>query len=149
MDVDGVMTDSGMYYSESGDEFKKFNARDGLGIRRLASSGFPVGIISNGINKKMIQRRAELLKIKFVHVAMEEKLPVLEKWCKELGISMNETAFIGDDINDIPVLKKVGFPACPGDAVKKVKAVSKFILKKKGGEGCVREFIEKQFPEII
>lgn len=142
LDVDGALTDGGMYYTESGDEFKKFNTKDGMGIKNIVKSGLPVGIISSGINVNLVRRRAELLGINYVFVGKGDKLPVLESWCKELDIDCKQVAYIGDDINDIPVMKKVGFSACPADAIDEVKAIVSVVLRKKGGEGCVREFLD-------
>src|ERR1035438_6889908 len=94
LDVDGVLTDGGMYYTESGDEFKKFNAKDGLAIRRLTKNGIPVGIISHGHLSMLITKRAELLGIKYVCVGMEmKKLDILTKWCEELKIDLHDVAY--------------------------------------------------------
>ena len=150
LDVDGVLTDGGMYYTESGDEFKKFNAKDGLGIRRLTKNGIPVGIISHGHLSKLINKRAELLGIKHVFIGMGvKKLDILTKWCEELKIDLHDVAYIGDDINDLDVLHAVGVSACPDDAVLRVKDVAHHILQCNGGQGCVREFIEMYFPDLL
>ena len=141
-DIDGVMTDAGMYYTEAGDEFKKFNAKDGLAIRRLNRRGMKTGIISHGINKKLIERRAELLFIENVEVSMVPKMETLNKWCAALQISPANVCYIGDDINDDEIIKAVGFSACPADAVDAVKNIVHVVLSKKGGEGCVRELID-------
>ncbi len=148
LDVDGVLTDGGMYYTESGDEFKRFNTRDGLGISRLTKSGFSIGLLSSGKNKKLIQSRASLLGVQFVHVGFEAKFPTLDAWRKKLKLTWEEIAYIGDDVNDLEVISYVGFSACPADATDKVKKAADVILKKKGGEGCVREFIERFLMEI-
>ena len=143
LDVDGVLTDGGMYYSESGDEFKKFNTKDGLGIKRVVAAGIPVGFISSGKNKIIINNRAALLGVEYVYAGFDEKLPILNSWREKLSLTWKDIAYIGDDMNDSGIMKKVGVPACPADAVQEIKKISKVILKKKGGEGCVREFIEK------
>ena len=142
LDVDGVLTDGGMFYTESGDEFKKFNAKDGLAIRKLTKSGFPVGIISSGFNKTIIQRRAELLGISHVYLGLEEKLDILKSWCEKLSISLENVAYIGDDLNDEKLIQAVGFSACPADAVNEIKLIADVVLGKKGGKSCVREFID-------
>jgi YrbI family 3-deoxy-D-manno-octulosonate 8-phosphate phosphatase len=150
LDVDGVLTDGGMYYTESGDEFKKFNAKDGLAIRRLTKAGIPVGIISHGHLSKLINKRAELLGIKHVYVGMGvKKMDILINWCNELKIDLNDVAYIGDDINDLEVLQAVGVSACPDDAVFKVKNNVHHVLQNNGGQACVREFIDEYFPEIM
>ncbi|NUM50506.1 MAG: HAD-IIIA family hydrolase [Flavobacteriales bacterium] len=149
IDVDGVLTDGGMYYTEGGDEFKKFHTRDGMGIKNLTEKGFPVALLSSGFNKKIIQRRADLLKIKYVYVGTEAKLNILSKWCKQLKIKMGEVAYIGDDINDLEVIKKVGLSACPADAVDSIKRHADVITDKKGGNACVREFIDNWLLNTI
>ena len=142
-DVDGVMTDAGMYYTESGDEMKKFNARDGLAIRALRNAGYETGIISHGININLIQKRATLLNIARVYAGNRPKNEVLAEWCSELGISFDQTAFIGDDVNDLPIIRIVGFSACPADALDAVKAEADVILSKSGGQGCIREWADR------
>ena len=142
-DVDGVMTDAGMYYTESGDEMKKFNARDGLAIRALRNAGYETGIISHGININLIQKRATLLNIARVYAGNRPKNEVLAEWCTELGITFDQTAFIGDDVNDLPIIRIVGFSACPADALHAVKAEADVILSKSGGQGCIREWADR------
>lgn len=142
LDIDGVLTDGGMYYSESGDEFKKFNTKDGLGIKNLIKKGIKVAFISNGKNNKLIESRAKLLGVEKVYVGKEEKLKVMEKWLKETKLTWNNIAYVSDDINDLEVIKKVALSACPNDATPKIKSSSHIILTKNGGDGCVREFID-------
>jgi len=141
-DVDGVMTDGGMFYTEGGEEFKKFNAKDGLAIRRLKQRGIITGIISHGYNTNMLQRRAERLHIGLLEVSQVPKLETLTRWCKDLGITPANVCFIGDDLNDEDILKAVGFSACPADAVDEVKCLVHVVLSKNGGSGCVRELID-------
>ncbi|MFZ5552383.1 MAG: HAD hydrolase family protein [Bacteroidota bacterium] len=142
LDVDGVMTDAGMYYSESGDEYKKFNAKDGIVLKHLGEKGIKTGIISHGINKNLITRRASLLKIDFIEVSNLPKLDVTQAWCAQLGIELENVAYIGDDFNDEELMKKVGLSACPADAAGRIKMISHIILQTKGGEGCIREFVD-------
>jgi len=142
VDVDGVMTDGGMYYTESGDEFKKFHTRDGVALRRLTRSGFEVAIISSGFNKKLIQRRADLLGIKHVHVGDVPKIKTLEDILATLNLTMQNVAYVGDDLNDKEAMEKVGLSACPADAEEPIKEMVDFILRRKGGEGCIREFVD-------
>lgn len=146
LDVDGVLTDGGMYYLEDGSEFKKFNTKDGLAIRRvIKNEKLAVGIISNGSKELLIKARAETLFIERIYVGHEDKLSVLNKWCAEMDITLEEVAYIGDDVNDLQCMSKVGYAACPADAVEKIKAVSHIQLKRNGGDACVREFIELYF----
>lgn len=143
-DVDGVLTDAGMYYSESGDELKKFNTRDGMGIQLLRDAGIKTGIITSEKNQ-IVTRRAQKLKIDFVEQAQRNngKRETAQKLCNSLGCTLSEVAYIGDDINCMELLSAVGQAACPADAVEKVQQIPHiFHLHKKGGEGCVREFIE-------
>jgi len=145
LDIDGVLTNAGMYYTENGDEFKKFNARDGQGIRMLVKTGMIVAFLSNGKNDKLITSRAKLLGVDRVYVGSENKMVILLKWLKELKLTLKQVAYVGDDINDAEVVKSVGFSACPADALAPIKKNVNVILNAKGGDGCVRELIEKYF----
>ena len=140
-DVDGVMTDCGMYYTEKGDEFKKFNTRDGMGIQLLREKGIKTGIITKE-NTKIVQNRAEKLKIDELYQGTEDKLAVFENLRKKYNLDYSEIVYVGDDINDIPLLEKVGVSFCPSDAVDEVKDVCDYVLSKKGGQGVIREIFE-------
>lgn len=147
LDVDGVMTDAGMFFTENGDQFKKYNAKDGMAIMALTKKGFQVGIISSGFKLEMVKARADLLKIQHIYVGRDEKIGVLEEWCKKLNISLDNVAIIGDDINDLSIMNAVGFSACPADAVFRVKNCVDLVLTKNGGDACVREFIDHYLLE--
>lgn len=143
-DVDGTLTDAGMYYSESGEELKKFNTRDGKGFELLKKTGIKVGIITSE-NTTIVERRAKKMKLDYLFQGLEHKgkLDVAIKICKNEGISLEEIAYIGDDVNCIELLESVGLAACPSDSVLSVKNISNInVLTKKGGEGAVREFSE-------
>ncbi|MBO5058797.1 MAG: acylneuraminate cytidylyltransferase [Prevotella sp.] len=143
-DIDGTLTDGGMYYSENGDELKKFNTRDGMGFGLLRKAGIKTAIITSE-DRQLNQRRADKLQLDYLIQGKRDggKLTVAKSICEELGITMQEVAYIGDDINCIDLLSTVGIAACPADAHGKVKAIPCIkIMTKKGGEGCVREFIE-------
>ncbi len=142
LDVDGVMTDGGMYVSENGDQMKRYNTQDGMGIMHLTKSGFQVGIISSGFTNNMVQKRAELLGIQHCYVGRDPKLEILNDWCQKLNFKLDEVAIIGDDINDLEVIKNSGLAVCPANAVNSVKTQCHIVLSKKGGDGCVREFID-------
>ncbi|WKK83544.2 HAD hydrolase family protein [Marivirga arenosa] len=142
LDVDGVMTDTGMYFSENGDQFKKYNAKDGMAIKALPKFGIQTGIISSAVKVKMVKARADMLNIKNVYVGGDPKIEVLSAWCEKMDIDFSEVAIIGDDINDLAVMNAVGFSSCPADAVLKVKETVDLVLNTKGGRGCVREFID-------
>lgn len=143
LDVDGVLTDGGMYVTEKGDQMKRYHTQDGLALLELGKTKqLELGIISSGFTEHMVQDRAALLGIEHVYVGREAKLDVLTGWCKTLGIALNEVAIIGDDLNDLPVMQAVGLAICPASAVAKVKSAADIILSKKGGDACVREFID-------
>jgi len=141
LDVDGVMTDGGVYIAESGDRFKKFNIQDGYGIVKLQRTGVRVGIITGG-NSKMVQRRAEELGIADVYQNFDDKMTAYEQVKKKYNLRDEEIAHVGDDDLDLPVLKKVGFSAAPADAIPEVRKQVHFVSKRRGGEGAVREVIE-------
>jgi YrbI family 3-deoxy-D-manno-octulosonate 8-phosphate phosphatase len=143
LDVDGVMTDGGMYFTESGDQFKKFNTKDGMAIIHLTKSDFQVGIISSGFKGEAVQKRAEMLGIQHCTVSRAPKMETLKEICDALKIGLENVAMIGDDINDLEVMKNCGIAACPKNAVGSVKNESEIILSLNGGEGCVREFIDQ------
>ena len=141
-DVDGTMTDAGMYYTEDGIELKKFNFRDGMGFKLLREAGIKTAIITSETSA-MVKKRADKLKVDYLSMGSWEKLDFVKKICKDLDITLDEVAYVGDDINDIELLQAVKYKACPNDAVKKVKEIEDIIiLENKGGEGAVREFIE-------
>ena len=144
-DVDGTLTDGGMYYAEPGYELKKFNTRDGMGFQLLREAGIKTGIITSE-NTRMVEDRANKLKIDYLIQGKhgEGKLEAAMGICEQEGISLDEVAYIGDDINCCKLLNAVGIKACPADACEKVKQIDDILLmNKKGGEGCVREFAEK------
>jgi len=141
-DVDGVMTDGGMYFTSNGDEMKRFNAKDGVAINMCREHGIESGIISHGHHAGIVEARATVLGIQRVYVGKEPKVDVLSKWVKEMGLNMTQVAYIGDDLNDIPVMEMVGISACPADASGAVKKISDVVLKTNGGHGCIREFVE-------
>ena len=143
-DVDGTLTDGGMYYSESGDEMKKFNTRDGMGFQLLREAGIKTGIITSE-NTHIVENRAKKLKIDYLRQSKRDggKIAAAQEICDELGIPFNEVAYIGDDINCFELLSKVGYAACPADACKIVKSIKAInVMNNKGGDGCVREFVE-------
>ncbi len=146
-DIDGVWTDGGMYYDNHDNEWKKFNTSDSAGVLFLKKLGVPVGIIT-GEDTEIVKRRAEKLKIDYLYMGVKDKLKVARKLCNKLGLEMaEEVAYIGDDINDVPLLRKVCISATPANAPEYVKSFAKWNLKKSGGEGVFREFVEKILSE--
>lgn len=137
-DVDGVLTDAGMYYAESGDEWKKFNTRDGMGIKMLQAQGVVTAIITME-QTNIVARRAQKLKIQEVFQGITNKAEVLSALSLKYGIDFKHMAYIGDDVNDLPALQLVGLAAAPADCVEEVRAVVNYVCEKRGGEGAVRE----------
>lgn len=141
MDVDGTLTDGGIYYDNSGNEFKRFDVKDGAGIVQLQKHGVKTMILT-GRTSKCVDRRASELQIDYVIQGISNKADYLSRFLEEQGLEFNETAYIGDDINDLECIRMVGYAACPKDSVDSVKSDAHYICNHKGGYGAVREFIE-------
>lgn len=140
-DIDGVWTDGGMYYDQTGNEWKKFHTYDSAGVLLARKLAIPVGIIT-GENTEIVRRRAEKLHIDYLFQGVRNKLQVAEDLAEKLNISLNETAYIGDDLLDVELLTKVGISASPRNAPAYVRNFSMLNLEKSGGEGAFREFVE-------
>lgn len=143
-DVDGVLTDAGMYYTESGDEIKKFSTYDGMAFELLRKAGIKTGILTSE-NTRIVENRAKKIKADYLYQGLkrEGKLEAAMEICRKEGIDIAEVAYIGDDLNCMALLEKVGMAACPANAVKAVKGIPGIrILQTRGGEGAVREFVE-------
>ena len=140
-DIDGVWTDGGMYYDGTYVELKKFHTYDSAGVLFAHSMGIPVGIIT-GENTAIVKRRADKLKVDYCFLGVKDKLSLVNDLAKQLNLSLNEIAYIGDDINDIKVLQNVGYKGVPSSAPQYVRKLANVILLKKGGEGVFREFVE-------
>ena len=142
-DVDGVLTDGGMYYGENGEEQKKFNTIDGKGFELLRNRNIKTAILTSE-NTKIVSRRAEKLKIDYLFQGELKKLAAIKKLSLQLKIPLEEIAYVGDDVNDKELLENIGFAACPQNALQAIKNIPNIlILEKKGGEGAVREFIDQ------
>lgn len=141
-DCDGCLTDGGMYYSENGDELKKFNTKDGMGFKLLREAGIVTGILT-GEDVELNQRRAKKLRLDILEAGCSDKISVLKKLCKERNIRSENVCYIGDDINDLEVLKSVGYSCCPADAISQIKECADYVAKAKGGEGVIREVAER------
>ena len=141
-DVDGVLTDGGMYYTENGDEFKKFSCYDGMGMKLLQKKGFKVGILTS--EDRLINRnRAEKLSLDYDFHGIENKFQFIKDFCEKENVKMSEIAYIGDDINCFELLSNVGIAACPTNAINNTKSIPNIILlKSSGGNGAFREFAE-------
>ena len=138
MDCDGVLTDAGMYYSENGEELKKFNTRDGQGIALLRKKGIKTAIIT-GEDSQIVKRRAEKLKIDFLYIGVKDKQNVIAKLIKDVRLEPSEVAYIGDDINDHQAMELAGFSFAVNDALHVIKGKADYILESNGGKGAVRE----------
>ena len=140
-DIDGVWTDGGMYYDQMGNEWKKFNTADSAGVLFLKLLDIPVAIIT-GEDTEIVRRRAEKLKIEHLYMGVKDKVSVAKYLCDDLNISLKDVAYIGDDLNDMALLKLVGLSATPANAPFYIKDIVDLVLKNKGGNGVFREFVE-------
>ncbi len=140
-DIDGVWTDGGMYYDQSGNEWKKFSTSDGVGVYLCRQLGIPVGIIT-GENTQIVARRAAKLNIEIVEQGAKDKLSVARKLCKRMGISLSEVAYIGDDINDLKLLREVGISGAPLTARDYILSEVDYVTTLPGGAGAFRDFVE-------
>lgn len=142
LDVDGVMTDTGVYYSANGEELKRFSIRDGMGIERLRRiADVETGIVTRE-DTDIVAKRALKLKITELHMGVFEKEKTLQEIISRKNISAKEIAFMGDDTNDIEIMKMVGLSACPADATEFAKKIADIVVSSKGGNGAVRDIAE-------
>lgn len=137
-DCDGCLTDGGMYYSNAGDEMKRFNTLDGMGIQLLRQQGVLTGIIT-GENTMLNQRRGDKLHLDILKQGIKDKLQTVKQICEENHIGLSEVAYIGDDINDLEVIEQVGFGCSVANGMDQVKNVAKYVTERRGGDGAVRE----------
>jgi 3-deoxy-D-manno-octulosonate 8-phosphate phosphatase (KDO 8-P phosphatase) len=141
-DVDGVFTTGDILVSENGDQLRTFNVKDGYALQLAVKSGYPVLIVSGG-KSKGVKLRLEALGVEDVFINESHKEAVLVKWVKKNQLDLNDILFMGDDVPDIAVMKVVGFPVCPADAIEDIKSICHYISPKSGGKGAVRDVIEK------
>ena len=140
-DVDGVLTDGGMYYSSKGDVMKKFHARDGMGVTLLRKKGIPTIIVTKE-KTDMVRKWANKMKVVELFDGIQNKEKIVDVICKKYKVSIDQIGYIGDDVNDIELLKKVGFSATPKNGITKVQKIVDYICKKNGGEGAFREIAD-------
>jgi 3-deoxy-D-manno-octulosonate 8-phosphate phosphatase (KDO 8-P phosphatase) len=140
-DVDGVLTDGGVYYGDTGEVMKRFNIRDGMAVERLRAVGVDVGIVT-GERSQSVARRAEKLGIEILHLYSKDKPATLRLICQQQGYAPDEIAYIGDDVNDVDVMGLVALAAAPGDALPQAMAVAHYVCRLFGGQGAFREFAE-------
>lgn len=143
-DCDGCLTDAGMYYSEKGDELKKFNTKDGMAFGIMRSKGVLTGIVTSE-SVDLNRRRAEKLKLDILEAGAKDKVSVVKRLSEHYNIPLENICYIGDDINDTGVFDIVGFSACPADAIALAKSKAKYVAKSKGGEGVIREVCDLIF----
>jgi len=141
LDTDGVLTDGGLYYTDDGEELRKFNVKDGMGMKRAQAAGVKIAIITAS-STPSIAHRGQRLGVDYVFLDCEEKLATLVRICDELGIDLDQVGHVGDDLNDLPVLEAVGCPMTVADATDEAIEAALFVTKKKGGEGAVREICD-------
>lgn len=147
MDVDGVLTDGGVYVLDDGRQFRRFNIKDGMGIKRVMATGIRVAWISANACHA-VQERANGLGVSEVYLGVAEKLPLLEEIGRKMGVPLDVVAYIGDDLADLAVLERVGLACAPLDAAEEVKLAAHYIIQKKGGEGAVREVCDLLLSSI-
>lgn len=141
-DNDGVLTDTGVYYSPRGEEFKRFSIRDGMGVERLKKLlNIETGIIT-GEETGSVIKRAEKLNIKILYTGIKDKERLLPEIMNKYNLKNENIAFIGDDVNDIGIIKAAGFTACPSDAVSYIRDMVDYVCENRGGNGAFREFAE-------
>lgn len=141
LDVDGTLTDGGIYYDAQGNELKRFDVKDGLGIKVGIAAGLEFAIITGRVSP-MVERRAKELGIQHMETGVQVKLPALKKLAAACRLSMNEIGYFGDDLNDLQAMQHVGYRACPSDAAKEVRDLCDYISELSGGHGAVRDCIE-------
>ena len=150
-DVDGCLTDGGMYYTAEGEAMKRFCVYDGMGMVCLQQAGIPCGILTSE-NSAIVKARAEKLKLQYLYLGVGSKvnpncltkLQAAQEICAQLGITLQEVCFVGDDINDVELLSSVGYPCCPPNARPEIKAIKGIkVLKTPGGQGAIREICDE------
>lgn len=146
-DIDGVWTDGGMYYGNDGTELKKFNTSDSAGVLFLKLLDIPLAIIT-GENTAIVKRRAEKLGIPYLFMGVKNKLRVARQLCEELEITLEDTAYIGDDINDVQLLRHVGLSAAPANAPEYVQSEVNWVIPITGGNGAFRAFVEQYLNSL-
>lgn len=141
-DIDGVLSPSTILATADGQQLRSFNTKDGYAIQVAIRMGYPVAIIT-GSDSPSVTHRMAYLGVKDVFMAVREKDPVLDSWLATVDVQLDEILYMGDDIPDRPIMQRVGMPVCPADAVEEIKAVSAYVSACKGGEGAVRDIMEK------
>ena len=149
MDVDGTLTDGHIYIGAEGEMMKAFHVQDGYAIAHILPTKGIVPVIITGRSSRIVEQRAKELKIVHLHQGIADKLSKLKEVAAALGITADEIAYIGDDVNDLDCIRYCGLTACPADAVPVVRNSVKYICSRNGGSGAVREFIDKYMSQDI
>lgn len=149
MDVDGSLTDAGIYLTAAGEEMKKFSARDGLAITTLEKNGIRTALLSHAKTPAIVQKRAAMLGCSYCYAGSEKKALILQQWIQDMGIEAENVLFFGDDNNDLDAMELAGMVACPADASHPVKLAANYICKRNGGDGAFRELAEQQWPHLF
>ncbi|MFM6975899.1 MAG: KdsC family phosphatase [Sphingobacteriaceae bacterium] len=141
-DVDGVLTDGTVHVTETGEQLRRFNIKDGYALQLAIKRGFQIAIISGGRSQSVVSR-LKGLGIQDIYIGVESKIDAYDEFLLTYDLSSDDILYMGDDIPDLQVMQKVGLPTCPADAAEEIKAISQYISPKKGGEACVRDVVEK------
>ena len=141
-DVDGVLSDGRILVTEQGDQLRSFSIRDGYALQLAVKKGYPISVITGG-RSMGVKKRLEGLGITDVFLSVNDKYVVFQEWLTKQGLTAADILYMGDDIPDLENMRTVGLPVCPADAVEEVKAISSYISSRKGGDGAVRDVIEK------
>ncbi|EGB13761.1 3-deoxy-D-manno-octulosonate 8-phosphate phosphatase, YrbI family [Pseudodesulfovibrio mercurii] len=140
LDVDGVLTDGGLYYGDEGLLMKRFNVQDGLGIKMAQAVGLEIGVIT-GLNQRPVENRVRELGIKYYYAGHHRKVPLFEEMCEKAGVAPEEAAYMGDDWIDLAVMRRAGLALCVPNAVPEAVEAADWVSTRSGGHGAVREAI--------
>jgi 3-deoxy-D-manno-octulosonate 8-phosphate phosphatase (KDO 8-P phosphatase) len=141
-DVDGVFSDGILLMDPDGELTRSMNIKDGFAIKLASTKGYPIAVIT-GANSESIRKRFNILGVNDVYLKSARKLDDLTHFSRKYNLEFTDILYMGDDLPDYQVMRKVGFPACPGDAVSEIKQIARYISGYKGGQGCVRDVIEQ------
>lgn len=145
LDVDGTLTDGGIYVLDSGEEMKRFHVKDGMAIARLRQQGFVFGFLSGSKSERAIRKRATDLRVERVYVGEGNKQSVVVKWLEEFSLVPEQVLYMGDDLNDLEVMRYCGVRACPSDAAEPVRRLADVVTESRGGDACFRELADRFF----
>lgn len=142
LDVDGVLTDGSVHVTEQGEQLRRFSVKDGYAIQLAIKRGLRISVIS-GAKSRGVRERLLALGVEDIYLGVSDKLPLMEDLIQRYGVEAEEAAFMGDDMPDLSCMKQIGLALCPQDAVDEIKTIAHYVSPKKGGEGCVRDVLEK------